>query len=437
MLVLTWESKVLAVALAVAALGGAYRAIRVWGRDLASLIRRARAAGRRRRSAHQVETVSGPAPEHVRVLDAVCAYFRQQGKRAPFRVLDKQLDLDGFELRPAAESMPKGLLLPDVGYRGGFFRDDDELLVTVEGLRFCHGGKAMLDLLARAVGYMAERERPFVPSDEQPDLVITVREFGEELGLDSRELAQLWFLLHECEPHVWRRIGGTPGDPWEIAIDTANVRRFRGVRTGEAYLQARAAQSIGRQVQGRAHPVPSGSTGTGSTRWWRSTAFKIALAAAVAGSLVPWILDRVAPPHSGANFTTQGPANIEEVGRLRLTPPSPRAGQTVSASFTVANQGPVASTILMLEAGGRLDPSGQACVPGAGTPPWAQGAQANFPGLANVVLQAGATVTYRQSLTYQTPGRYFAEPVMEISGSGGVNWVGIAGANRVCLTVAP
>jgi hypothetical protein len=71
---------------------------------------------------------SEPSEEQRQVLDAVYERFRASGRRVPFSELDKQIDLRGMALRPLAESMPRGLLLPVVASRGGFYRDSDELM---------------------------------------------------------------------------------------------------------------------------------------------------------------------------------------------------------------------------------------------------------------------------------------------------------------------
>jgi hypothetical protein len=77
--------------------------------------------------------------------------------------------------------MPRGLLRPDVATRGGFFREDDELMVTREGLRYCACGGEALDLLGRGLAYFAKREKPFVPSECQPELRLTSAEAARAL----------------------------------------------------------------------------------------------------------------------------------------------------------------------------------------------------------------------------------------------------------------
>jgi hypothetical protein len=66
------------------------------------------------------EAAEEPTEEQRAALYAVYQHLLEHGSQAPFRQLDKELDRVGIELRKHAESMPAGLLLPDVRPRGGF-----------------------------------------------------------------------------------------------------------------------------------------------------------------------------------------------------------------------------------------------------------------------------------------------------------------------------
>jgi len=245
---LVWYDDVLIAAGVIATLGGAYTALKVWGKDLASAFRSLRGIAHRRRSLPDPAGRQEPTQEQVRVLNTVYEYFLDNAKRAPFRMLDKQLDLQGIKLRPLAESMPPGLLSPDVSRRGGFYRDEDDLLVTVEGLRYCIEGKEALDLFARALAYMAKREKPFVPSGAVSELLLSGPEFRQELRLTPQELEQLWLMLNEYEWHARRGLGRAPDGEWHVVVDTENVRPFRGIRNGDEYLRARAGESFEHQL---------------------------------------------------------------------------------------------------------------------------------------------------------------------------------------------
>ncbi len=245
---LVWYGKALIAAGVIATLGGAYTALEIWGQDLAAALRSFRGIADRHRSLPAPEGRQEPTREQVRVLNAIYEYFRDNAKRAPFRMLDKQLDLQGLKLRPHLESMPSGLLFPDVRQRGGFFRDDDDLLVTVDGLPYCAGGTEALDLFAWALGYMAKCEKPFIPSGAVPELVISGREFQQELRLTPQQLEQLWLMLNEYEWSARRGLGRAPNGEWNVTVDAEKVRRFRGIRNGGEYLRARAGESFEHQL---------------------------------------------------------------------------------------------------------------------------------------------------------------------------------------------
>ncbi|MGP0100040.1 MAG: hypothetical protein ACLPUT_00250 [Solirubrobacteraceae bacterium] len=192
---------------------------------------------------------SEPSEGQRRVLDAVYERFRASGRQVPFSELDKQFDLQGIALRPLAESMPRGLLLPVVASRGGFYRDSDELMVTREGLRYCEQGAEALDLLARGLAYLAKREKPFIPSESQRELQVTSTEAASALHLTESELRQLLLMLHEYEHHVYQRSSWSDDTgAWEIVVACRYVRRFRGIRDGRQYLRAREGESFAHQL---------------------------------------------------------------------------------------------------------------------------------------------------------------------------------------------
>ena len=190
-----------------------------------------------------------PTMNQVKVLNRVFEHFMTQGERVPFPTVDKQLDQDGIALREHAESMPTGLLLPIVDSRGGFFRDDDQLMVTREALRYCEGGNGALDLLARTLAYFAKREKPFVPTDSTPKLIVTNVELEHALGLTVSQLQQVRLMLDEYE---WSAYSSQSSDDtlgtWSITIAREQVRRFRGVVDGQEYLRALGGESFAGQL---------------------------------------------------------------------------------------------------------------------------------------------------------------------------------------------
>ena len=245
-LAVAWYTEPLIVAGAIVTVGAAITVLTGWGRGVA---RGARALlqGRARRRAIP-SAPPEPSGEQARVLNAVYAHFRASGQRVSFSVLDKQLDLEGVHLRPLAESMPPKLLIPDVASRGAFFRDDDKLMVSREGLRYCERGGEALDLLARSLAYLAKREKPFVPSEAQPELTVTSAEIGSELGLTAPQLEQIRLMFDEYEWQARAKASDDGAGAWDVVVATEYVRRFRGIRDGDQYLRAREGESFAHQL---------------------------------------------------------------------------------------------------------------------------------------------------------------------------------------------
>lgn len=236
--------------------GAAANHLTNWSRGTVVLVRRLRSA---HGSRTKEEATREPTPEQRQVLNAVLAYFLENGRRAPFRLLDKLLDREAIPLRKNAESMPPGLLTPDVALRGGFFYADDELMVTLEGLRYCDGGVRTLDLLARVLAYMAKLEKGFMPTMNEPNLFVRSQEVCQALNLSTLELTQARLLLDEIEPHVWTSGTLSENGNWSFTLDLERVRRFRGIHDGEEYLLARRGEtSFAERLDEKEAELPQG-----------------------------------------------------------------------------------------------------------------------------------------------------------------------------------
>jgi hypothetical protein len=251
LLALAWYEYISIIAGVIVAVGGAIGVLTNWGRGVVIVARRL--LGSRRQPPPET---AEPSEEQREVLNAVYRHFLEEAKRAPFRQLDKELDRAGIELRKNAESMPPGLLTPDVRPRGGFFYADDELMVTLEGIRYCDGGHEALDLIARVLADMARREKAFMPTADQPDLMVRSEEVAETLGLSPLEVAQARHLLDMFEPHVWVSANWAHSGEWTVTLELERARRFRGVENGDEYLLARTGeQSFSHRLQD-AEPLP-------------------------------------------------------------------------------------------------------------------------------------------------------------------------------------
>jgi hypothetical protein len=243
LLAITWHgyyTAILASAAFITAIGAAIAYLTTWGRSIYDLALRLWRQRQERTTAHAGP--KEPTPDQVRVLDSVYRYFLAHGKPEPFWELDKLLDREGLRLREHAESMPRGLLMPDVSHRGGVFHTDDELMVTVDGLRYCAGGMTALDLLASVLEYMARLEKHFMPTSSQSKLVVQAADVEDALQLSPLEVEQTLLLVHQLEPRVWTSITRPTNSStaWTLTVDPEYIRRFRGIRNGTKYLLARA-----------------------------------------------------------------------------------------------------------------------------------------------------------------------------------------------------
>lgn len=247
---------VLSIAGGIAVLGTAYGALKLFGGDA---VRAGRAIKRLLRPGDAVNrapvddqtALHQPAPaeptkEQIRVLNAIHDRTLDDGELPVFRVVDKQLDLEGLKLRELIESMPPALMQPDLTASPHILRDDDRLKVTLDGLRHCERGSEALDLLGQSLAYLAERERPFIPTSKQPTLTVTTSEIQRAVGLSDGQLRQARVLIYLYSHQSWTGMSGQHSD-WSITVSPEYVRRFRGVRNGDQYLLALGGESFDHQ----------------------------------------------------------------------------------------------------------------------------------------------------------------------------------------------
>jgi hypothetical protein len=237
---LAWYGYVASVAGAIVLLGGAIQYAYGGSRFVLGLTGRSRQ--RRRQKGHALpreRRTRRPNEDQIRLLKAVYEHFRSEGKRSRFDYIVWMLDKEEIDAREAAETMPTGLLTPDPQARGGFFYDEDELMVTLHGLRYCENGMDTLDLLARVLAHFAERVRTAEPSTPgtAPQVTITADEVRDALGLSAVELDTTRALVDQYEPRVW--MTAQHGESWSFQINASAIRRYRGIRDGAEYLRAR------------------------------------------------------------------------------------------------------------------------------------------------------------------------------------------------------
>jgi hypothetical protein len=189
--------------------------------------------------------VSEPTPEQRRLLNAIWASFCREGSWPSFLGIDQLLDREGLAVRPLIHSMPLGVMTPDGSSIGSQYspRANDELRVQVGGLRHCDDTESELQLLARVMGYIAERERTFeLPSLSTPEpLIVSSTEAQADLGLSDEEVARAYALL---TTFAWGVLDGGGGNPeqWSFQIDVEGARPYRNVQTAEEYLAVRGEQ---------------------------------------------------------------------------------------------------------------------------------------------------------------------------------------------------
>ena len=199
-----------------------------------------------------------PTADQRRLLNVIWQAFRREGNWPSYFGVDQVLDREGLKVRPLVESMPSGLMLPDIQAMSQqwFPRANDELRVQIAGLPYCDDTEADLQLVTRAVRYLADREREYVlPSLSSPEpLLVSSNELRTDLDLTEEDAERVYALLTTFE---WRVLDGGGGNPqqWSYQIDVEEVRRYRDVRTPSEYLAAR--READRPQLAELPPLPS------------------------------------------------------------------------------------------------------------------------------------------------------------------------------------
>jgi hypothetical protein len=108
------------------------------------------------------------------------------------------------------------------------------------------------------------------------------------------------------------------------------------------------------------------------------------------------------------------PGFASVVNGLSLSSSSPKVNEYITASFTIRNDGGQTIFITQLTAGARGPGATNAKYGGWGAP------VVDFPTIKSITLQPGQTYYYSQSRPFTKGGDYFAEPVKDENGWGGI-----------------
>lgn len=219
------------------------------------------AAGAADLSVNNNGVMAEPIAEQRHLLETIWAVFCAEGAWPKYVGVEKKLSDEGMGLRQLIESMPAGLMIPDVLNMPFVWtpQGNDELRVTLHGLRYCSNATAELDLLARVVRYFADREKAFdIGSLSAPaKLVVTSAQVRRMLGLTDRETQLVGGMISYF--YVGTSGSSASRGQWDCTIDIEDVRRYREVETAEDLLAALPAPRVVDQ------PAPPGH----AQRKWR------------------------------------------------------------------------------------------------------------------------------------------------------------------------
>jgi uncharacterized protein (TIGR02391 family) len=188
------------------------------------------------------------------VLQTIYDEFKKSAKWPVFQHLDIVLDQEhGLEAEPLLMALREESLVRLYTP----VRRESEVALRVAGLAHCEGSEDDLVLFGRALQWTVEKERgfrPSSPSEVEQQIVTSEQAAGDwgEAGFDVSDLAlQKAYQLLAGEL-IYEGQGGDDTS-WQIHL-SPRIRRFRGVRNYQQYLEAIADDQ---RSQPAANPIVS------------------------------------------------------------------------------------------------------------------------------------------------------------------------------------
>jgi len=189
-----------------------------------------------------------------KLLRAIYAGLRQQGKWPTVYRVDKVLDTEGLSLEEVAATLPSGLT--NVSSRP--FNGNDEATLTPAGLTYVPEASDDAGVFIQILWLAIKEEQGYEPpTDGSPTEgpLITSEQLQKNLGLSIEQLKRIHNIIR-WEP--WCGSGGWGDDRFDFHV-TREVRRFRGVQNLREYAERKAQRihdAYGQQARPQVpHPL--------------------------------------------------------------------------------------------------------------------------------------------------------------------------------------
>ena len=185
-------------------------------------------------------------------LDWVEDYFRTNATWPTFRAVDSALDRSGLDATHAIETLG-----PDfVSSRQP--RDDELVVLTLDGLSLADHGGQTIGLFLKALSYCVERERRHTAEEDTQPCAVSRDELSEHwrssAGENQAPLVAHAFRLLLLDQWIQGGSSGYPDGNWALTLNKRGTRRYRGVQTWEEY---KARRGEDRTVPIAVHYVPA------------------------------------------------------------------------------------------------------------------------------------------------------------------------------------
>jgi hypothetical protein len=263
---------------------------------------------------------------HKHVLQEIYIAFRDRGSWPKFAHVDRQLRREDYDLAELLDKLDPYYLHRDSF--GPYTRPDEQLRLTVAGLRKCEGTEREIHLFLRAVHWMSIREEEYDPPEDGPvEPVITSAEAVEVLGLPRNTRGQDLALLRDLlllESPLWTSASGEP-TAWSFTL-SRDLSKFRRIEEIEDYLWTKV-QLLGIEREFKWHhgPIEGAPTNppdpdqyycpycgqpAATDEWWTPEQVEV-IQAATAQKVIPQLQDELQDSFRELNRSGMLKASIE------------------------------------------------------------------------------------------------------------------------------
>ena len=179
-----------------------------------------------------------------RVLEVTCECWRKDSEWPLYDYVERRIDREyDLVLKDVLATVPPGLVY-GLSLHGNLL---ERLTLTIPGLVRCESATSDVELFIATLGYLAQRQREFLPSSatQVEHLVVESDDVRSNVDLAGASppgaIERLYDFLMQ-DPFASRGGGKSANGAWTVTVGP-EIRRYRGVQTVQDYLGRRQPEA--------------------------------------------------------------------------------------------------------------------------------------------------------------------------------------------------